>query len=213
MKQKKIVIILLIALLLVTVFMLLFKPISKSTNIDSNGNTKSNSNTSNKKTNTINKSNVNSNENIKNNNSNNQNNVNNSNVSNEKGKIIINCDKNKISVNEEVNCTLKGSLDDNITSVSGQLVSSQNIEIKNIKGSSNWQGNLSIPTIQYYCAIREPGDFDIATFTIKAVSKGSGTLKFTSIKNNNGSQVKVNIGDSNYNSVYVQEPSYNIDIE
>ena len=122
--------------------------------------------------------------------------------------ISLTCNKNSISVGETVNCSLTGNLL-GATSVSGKLeVSSSNIEITSVSGSSNWQGIKDNVVIQYYSTPQSSSTFEIATFSIKGNSVGNSTITFNDVD----SETKVNLGDSNFNAVEVSKPTFNISV-
>lgn len=130
------------------------------------------------------------------------------NVNSTSGSITITCDSNNLSVNESTSCSVKGNLNDAITSVSGKLASTSNLQISSISKASFWQGEVYNNKLELYCEPHDGSNFDIATFTVTALSNGSGSVSFTDIDND----TKVNIGDSTWNAVEVSEAIYSIDV-
>ena len=127
--------------------------------------------------------------------------------------ISITCDKNSLKVNESTSCVMSGYLDDKISSVSGKIISSNNLEISNIKKEdSSWQGDENTNIIEYYTLLKPAGTFNIVSFDIKAISVGSGTIKLTSYTSATEEIIQPNIGNSSYNPVYVGEPTYTIEV-
>lgn len=131
--------------------------------------------------------------------------------SNASGSITIICDKTSLNVNETTNCTLKGNLNDSITSVAGKLESTSNLEISEVSKTSNWIGEEG-RIINYYSSPQEAGNFDIATFQLKALSSGSGSVTLTKISDTDGDETPVNIGNSEFELVEVPEPTLNIQV-
>lgn len=130
------------------------------------------------------------------------------NINNTTGSISITCDSNNLSINESTSCNIKGNLNDAITSISGKIASSSNLQITSISKASFWQGDVYNNKLELYCEPHDGTNFDIATFTVTALSNGSGSVSFTDIDN----ETKVNIGDSTWNAVEVSEATYAIDV-
>ena len=81
--------------------------------------------------------------------------------------VSINCDKELYNSTDEAVCTLKGSSDENIISISGSLDIEDPIFSIIPIASSIWEGDADDGNIQLYTDVEKTGAFDIATIKVK----------------------------------------------
>ena len=104
-----------------------------------------------------------------------------------KGTYTINiiCDKDKINIEESINCKLIGNSSDLISMFEGKLINSSNLKITNIKKNSMWTVGVDDPNIQLISdGIK--GSFEIISFNVKGIEKGDGIIKINRLNGNLG---------------------------
>jgi len=101
------------------------------------------------------------------------------NVSALSGKVSIVCDKTIIAPKESTSCRITGSSDGFISGLSLTATNSKNVKTSNWIVASGWQGDATSGIIDLYTDINKSGNFNIASFTLTAVSEGTSALNIT----------------------------------
>lgn len=128
------------------------------------------------------------------------------------GNVIINCDKTILEENTITNCRLTGNTDEEISGLSAILNVDGNITLTNIKTSSIWQGNGNEGMIDLYTDENKNGNFQIATFSIKAGSIGTGSINISNIKFSDANFITSDIANKNLLITIQKSQNQNIDL-
>lgn len=100
------------------------------------------------------------------------------------GDIKIICDSNNILPNETLNCAIRGeNFTTQVSSYSTKLILSENLTLVNIEKDSSWEGSGEGGIIDLYTDINKTGNFNLATFSIKASSINTGLNTNISLQN------------------------------
>lgn len=84
------------------------------------------------------------------------------------GSLNLSCNKTKLLPNESATCTITGSSDSEVSTVSAKVKVGNNLILGNVITSSIWEGNGEGGSIDLYTDTNKKGSFAIATFTITA---------------------------------------------
>lgn len=125
-------------------------------------------------------------------------------------EIGIYCNDQTLENNKETECHIKVSnLSFNVTSVTGEVTVSDNLQIiSSSYDSNNWKildKTFNVKSINLMSENKHNGSsFTIATFKIKAINKKdvTGEIKFQSIE----------FGDENYNGHTIEDKTTNIEL-
>ena len=106
------------------------------------------------------------------------------------GSVSITCDKESYGMNDTATCSVKGTSNEEVYSISASIVDTSNATIEFITDSA-WQGNGDEGNIQLYTDTGKKGTFNIGTLKVK--------LKDTSTSDTSlGLEIKdVKFGDTN----------------
>ena len=124
-------------------------------------------------------------------------------------KVI--CDDIGIDVNGTTTCTLTGYLSGGVRGVTGKVVSANGIEITGLTpatGMSRIAGSGNSFVIGPESGDVTSDQFAIATFTVKGLAAGTGSIIFTGDEEEN-----VELTNADFNSVYVDDASLDITIQ
>ena len=101
------------------------------------------------------------------------------NVSALTGSVSLSCDKTKLKPNEETTCSVKANTNDEVSAVGARIVLGSNLTLTSVTTDSAWQGDGNDGNIQLYIGENKKGNFNIATFKVKAgsVNTGADTIK------------------------------------
>jgi len=92
------------------------------------------------------------------------------NVSAAGGKVLLNCDKNTISSDESVKCSITGDFDYLISAFHGVVVVSDKLVLSELNVDSSWEGSADKGTIDLYTDKNKMGKVNFITFTLKPKS-------------------------------------------
>lgn len=101
------------------------------------------------------------------------------------GNVTLKCDKTKLKANEETICSIKANTDGEVSGVGANLTVGNNLSINSINIDTIWQGSGEDGNIQLYTDNNQKGNFNIATFKLKAgdISTGLNTkVSLTDVK-------------------------------
>lgn len=96
------------------------------------------------------------------------------NVSALTGSVSLSCDKTKLKPNEETTCSVKANTNDEVSAVGARIVLGSNLTLTSVTTDSSWEGNGDDGNIQLYVDNNKKGNFNIATFKVKAGSVNTG---------------------------------------
>ena len=82
------------------------------------------------------------------------------------GSVSITCDKESYGMNDTVTCSVKGTSNEEVYSISASIVDTSNATIEFITDSA-WQGNGDEGNIQLYTDTGKKGTFNIGTLKVK----------------------------------------------
>lgn len=123
--------------------------------------------------------------------------------------VKLSCDEGTLDVNQSTTCTLTGYLDNGATSVAGYIETDGNIEVSNIT-TTGWMNSGTPPELSLiYTSGVTSSQFVIATMNVKGLAQGSGVINFVGLTENDNI---VYLSDSNYQTVQVDDASFNITI-
>ena len=113
------------------------------------------------------------------------------------GSVDIQCAKTELKVDESTTCTIKGNTTDEVSAVSMKLGVGSNLTLTSVTTDSIWQGDGEGGNIELYTDSNKSGNFNIATFTIKADSVSSSVTTNVSLSN-------VNLSDKNFEETSIK---------
>lgn len=96
------------------------------------------------------------------------------NVSALTGNVSLSCDKTKLKPNEETTCSVKANTNEDVSAVGARIVLGSNLTLTSVTTDSAWQGDGNDGNIQLYIGENKKGNFNIATFKVKAGSVNTG---------------------------------------
>ena len=99
------------------------------------------------------------------------------------GDVSLTCDKNKVSPNSTINCSIKGNINEEVSSVHAEIELGSNLTLENSQSSSIWEGDGDGGIYDLYTDENKTGSFDIGTFTIKVGNVTEGANTYISLKN------------------------------
>jgi hypothetical protein len=82
------------------------------------------------------------------------------------GSVSITCDKESYGMNDTATCSVKGTSNEEVYSISASIVDTSNATIEFITDSA-WQGNGDEGNIQLYTDTGKKGTFNIGTLKVK----------------------------------------------
>ena len=82
------------------------------------------------------------------------------------GSVSITCDKENYGMNDTATCSVKGTSNEEVYSISASIVDTSNATIEFITDSA-WQGNGDEGNIQLYTDTGKKGTFNIGTLKVK----------------------------------------------
>ena len=82
------------------------------------------------------------------------------------GSVSITCDKESYGMNDTATCSVKGTSNEEVYSISASIVDTSNATIEFITDSA-WQGNGDEGNIQLYTDTGKNGTFNIGTLKVK----------------------------------------------
>ena len=82
--------------------------------------------------------------------------------------------KTKLKPNEETTCSVKANTNDEVSAVGARIVLGSNLTLTSVTTDSAWQGDGNDGNIQLYIGENKKGNFNIATFKVKAGSVNTG---------------------------------------
>lgn len=96
------------------------------------------------------------------------------NVSALTGNVSLSCDKTKLKPNEETTCSVKANTNEDVSAVGARITLGSNLTLTSVTTDSSWEGNGDDGNIQLYIDNNKKGNFNIATFKVKAGSVNTG---------------------------------------
>lgn len=121
------------------------------------------------------------------------------------GTISLNCTKTTLQPGEETKCTIKGNTTDEVSAVSMKLAVGSNLTLTNITTDTIWQGDGNGGSIELYTDSNKSGNFNVATFTIKAGAVSSDVTTNVSLSS-------INLSDKNFIETSIKINSLSISI-
>ena len=97
------------------------------------------------------------------------------------GDVSISCDKNSVKVGEKIVCTVDGNSDGSVSYVFANISANGGIRIEKFKAEHIWEIKSEWPNLSLYSTTKKPGNFEIGTVYLKAVSAGQGNFMMTGI--------------------------------
>ncbi len=97
------------------------------------------------------------------------------------GDVSIACDKNSVKVGEKIICTVDGNSDGSVSYVFANISADGGIRIEKFKAEHIWEIKSEWPNLSLYSTTKKPGNFEIGTVYLKAVSAGQGNFMMTGI--------------------------------
>lgn len=123
------------------------------------------------------------------------------------GKIKIECDSNNVLPGENLTCAIKGeNFTTELSSYSTKLILGNNLNLVTIEKDPSWEGSGEGGIIDLYTDTNKTGNFNIATFIIKADNINSGFDSNISLQN-------TIISDENFEENSVNDTSLNIRVQ
>lgn len=103
------------------------------------------------------------------------------NVSALTGNVSLSCDKTKLKPNEETTCSVKANTNEDVSAVGARITLGSNLTLTSVTTDSSWEGNGDDGNIQLYIDNNKKGNFNIATFKVKAGSVNTGADTIVSL--------------------------------
>lgn len=114
------------------------------------------------------------------------------------GELELSCDKFTININEDVNCTLYGKTDSEVSAVETHLVYDDDLKIKNEVVPTIWQGSYENKVLLLYTDTNKTTKFELLTFKVSSEIAGTKTLSFETSK----------FSDKEFNLINISSPKY-----
>lgn len=99
------------------------------------------------------------------------------------GSISLTCDKTKVSPNSTINCTIKGNVNEEVSSVHAEIELGSDLTLEKVETASIWEGNGEGGTYDLYTDENKTGSFDIGSFRVKVGNVTEGANTSISLKN------------------------------
>lgn len=123
------------------------------------------------------------------------------------GKIKIECDRTSILPNESLNCAIKGeNFTTQLSSYSAKLILGNNLSLVAIEKDSSWEGSGDGGIIDLYTDVNKTGNFNIATFTVKADDINAGIDSNILLQN-------ITISDENFDEYVLNNATLDLRIK
>lgn len=99
------------------------------------------------------------------------------------GSVNLSCKSGKINPGDTLQCTITGESVEEVTNASMKISVSENLTLTEVVTDSSWDGDGDDGNIDLFTDENKKGDFNIATFTVKASSITTGSDTTISLDN------------------------------
>ena len=99
------------------------------------------------------------------------------------GNVVIECDNTQLSVNQTTQCYVKcKNFTDSVAAFHGKVTVDNKLSIIKITKDSSWEGAADNGVIDVYTDVNKSGNFNIASFEVKAIASGDGQITLSEIE-------------------------------
>ncbi len=99
------------------------------------------------------------------------------------GSPAIECDNIQLKVGETAQCYVKGkNFTDSVAAFHGKVVVDSKLSLVQITKDSIWEGSADGGVIDVYTDVNKNGNFNIASFQVKALEEGEPKVSLTEIE-------------------------------
>lgn len=97
------------------------------------------------------------------------------------GDVLISCDKTSAKIGERIVCTVDGNSDGFVSSIFANISADGSVKIEKFRAEHIWEIKSEWPNLSLHSTTKKPGNFEIGTVYLKAVSAGVGNFVMSGI--------------------------------
>jgi len=114
------------------------------------------------------------------------------------GTVTVDCEKKQLILEETTTCQITGNINEAVSSIHSVIKVGEGLELVSVTRSSIWEGDHS-KVLDLYTDENKKGNFDIASFVVKAIKTGTTEITITDTVLSDASFKEHNFTVSPYN--------------